>query len=382
MGRRIVLEEGGNQSGIILEETKADNEAELQEKLKRNPGLLPVEEFGLSSPLMVVGRETPLPSGSVDLLCLANTGDLVIVEFKTGPSNPDFRHTLSQMLDYGAHLWKMGYEVFEEAVARSYFMSQRCPDDSPVYRKASLQDAAAATWPDLSEEGFQDLRTNLTRNLTDGRFFFVAVAQRFTETILRTAAYLNAVAERGRFVAVEMVRFSYGKTSAYEARTVLKPSQAEIKSTDATTRDRLLDALGDEDYRTSVKDFLEAAEGFDVRFFWGTQGMSLRIPVDERPEPLSVGWIFPQGSYGWMGALDVSLGYDRETASKYTKAIIPDLEAYVNALTALGIGKKIPTARLEAFHFSPSEFIETKDKIVAILGDLVTAIRNRYENLS
>jgi len=48
-----------------------------QERLKDSPDLLPVEELGLPGPLLVVGRETTLPSGAADLLALAPTGDLV-----------------------------------------------------------------------------------------------------------------------------------------------------------------------------------------------------------------------------------------------------------------------------------------------------------------
>jgi hypothetical protein len=46
---------------------------------------------------MVVGRETALPSGRVDLLAVTPTGDVLIIEFKTGPQNPttDARSTNS-----------------------------------------------------------------------------------------------------------------------------------------------------------------------------------------------------------------------------------------------------------------------------------------------
>ena len=170
MGRKIILRREGEVTGQILEESQASDEAQLQEQLKENPDLLPIEEYELSGPLMVVGRETTLPSGSVDLTCLTKSGDLVLVEFKTGPQNPDFRHVLAQLLDYGSHMWGMEYEVFEETVARSYFESNRCPPGSPVRKKPSLEEGARATWTDLSEDEFSEFKGNLTRNLGDGRF--------------------------------------------------------------------------------------------------------------------------------------------------------------------------------------------------------------------
>ena len=73
-----------NGSPHQLTQVVASNEAELQELVKENPDILPYEEYDLAGPLMVVGRETTLPSGAVDLVGLARSG---IVEFKTGPQN-------------------------------------------------------------------------------------------------------------------------------------------------------------------------------------------------------------------------------------------------------------------------------------------------------
>ena len=56
----------------ILTEVLADDEAQLQELMKENPELLPIEEFEMTGPLMVVGRETTLPSGAVDLIGISH----------------------------------------------------------------------------------------------------------------------------------------------------------------------------------------------------------------------------------------------------------------------------------------------------------------------
>jgi RecB family endonuclease NucS len=52
-------------------------------------------DLGLPGDLLVVGRETRVASGAIDLLCLSRSGELVIIEFKTGPQNSDFRHALA-----------------------------------------------------------------------------------------------------------------------------------------------------------------------------------------------------------------------------------------------------------------------------------------------
>ncbi len=123
----MVQQEDGSRP--VLTEVLADNEAQLQEIMKEKPDLLPVDEFEMSGPLMVLGRETTLPSGAVDLLSVARSGELLLIEFKTGPQNSDFRHVLAQLLDYGSDLWRMSYEEFESTVANRYFSSDRCDDD-------------------------------------------------------------------------------------------------------------------------------------------------------------------------------------------------------------------------------------------------------------
>src|SRR2546423_1917903 len=106
MARKIVIVRDDGSQSALLTEVAAHDEAQLQERIKNDPDLLPIDEFGMTGPLMVVGRETTLPSGAVDLVALARSGELLIVEFKTGPQNPDFRATLAQLIDYGSDLWR------------------------------------------------------------------------------------------------------------------------------------------------------------------------------------------------------------------------------------------------------------------------------------
>ena len=91
MPRKIVLEgpDGGSEQ---LEEVLADSEAQLQKFLKANPDLLPIEELDLSGPMPVVGAETQVNSGAIDLVGLTPAAEILLIEFKTGPQNPDYRH--------------------------------------------------------------------------------------------------------------------------------------------------------------------------------------------------------------------------------------------------------------------------------------------------
>jgi len=98
----------------------------------------------------VIGRETYLPSGAVDLVGLTRGGDLLIIELKIGPQNSDFRRVLAQLLDYGSDLWRMFLDVFEGTVARQYFLHGNCTDER-VKGICSLSEAMERVWPDITK---------------------------------------------------------------------------------------------------------------------------------------------------------------------------------------------------------------------------------------
>ncbi len=310
--KMIVMREDGARP--VLTEVLADDEAQLQELIKDNPDLLPIDEFGMTGPVMVVGRETTLPSGGVDLVGLAQSGELLVVEFKTGPQNSDFRHALAQLLDYGSDLWGLSYEEFESTVASRYFCSARC-QDRRVRGKSSLAEAAHATWPDLSDEEAAGLRDQLVQQLRNGSFHYVVVAQRFAPTIERTVEYLNATMQGAQFYAVELVKFLADRLAAFESRTVLKPERRKVPDGASTVdEERFLAAIGDDRYRQALRELLEACRGLDLRFGWGTVGTSIRVPTRDRAESLTIGWLFPGGGRGWMGLSDLNLGFDTKLA--------------------------------------------------------------------
>jgi hypothetical protein len=366
--KMIVVRDDG--SSPVLTEAPAENEAQLQELVKDTPDLLPIDEFDMAGPLMVVGRETTLPSGSVDLVALARGGELLIVEFKTGPQNTDFRQVVAQLLDYGSDLWEMSYEVFESTVAQRFFASDRC-QDLRLRGKQTLSEAASAVWPDLSEEDASQFEERVTQALTNGAFHYLVVAQRFTRPPLRTIEYLNKAMPAARFYAVELVRFGDAALSAFESRTVLKPQSSggtrpPVRTTD---EDRFLASVVDELYREALRELLEVCRGLSLRFEWGTMGTSIRLPTADRAEPLSIGWLFPSVA-GWMGLRDLNLGYDPASATA-TPSVQPALEQYVAAAAQLPGAEPARTRSLSAYHFRPDAVVRNRNRIADLLAELV-----------
>ena len=99
-----------------LIEAPAENEHHLQEVMKNSPTLLPVDDLGITGPLLVVGRESSVASGIIDLVGAVPSGDLILVEFKTGPQNPDFRHALAQLGSMNGARW-LTWKVFSNPSA-------------------------------------------------------------------------------------------------------------------------------------------------------------------------------------------------------------------------------------------------------------------------
>jgi hypothetical protein len=148
----------------------------------------------------------------------------------------------------------------------------------------------------VEETPFQE---RLTEQLTSGAFHYAVVAQHFTPTMERTVEYLNSLTSDARFYAVELVRFAADKISAFESRTVLKPAPPRTGSAGVTVNEvQFLEQIGDDAYREALREFLDFCHGLGLRFSWGTAGTSIRVPIPNRKNPLSVAWLFPPG--GWV----------------------------------------------------------------------------------
>jgi hypothetical protein len=371
MARKIIVVTRDSPSRVLLSEELARDEAQLQEMMKDNPDLLPIDEFGMAGPLLVVGRETTLPSGAVDLIALARGGEVLLIEFKTGPQNADFRSSLAQLVDYGSDLWQMSIEQFETSVAQRYFGSERCGD--PRFRGKTFLDAAVNTlWGDLSAEEKAALNDRLAEQLASGTFHYVIVAQRLTPTTIRTIEYLNTAMVGARFYAVELVRFAGDGTDAFEARTISKPS-ARVHNSQLLNEERFLEGIADDRYREEIRELLALCQNLGLRLAWGTVGTSIRLVIPDRRDLLTVGWLFPTSGGGWMGLTDLTLGFDPSSARR-----IPSVDAalreYVTRVESLEGARKEGRGGLQAFHLSPETVIRDKRRIADALTDLVRRV--------
>ena len=379
MPRRVLVK--SKDEAFDLVEVPAPNEKHLQEIMKGRPTLVPAEDLGYDDDLLVVGRETTLASGAIDLLCLASSGSLVLIEFKTGPQNPDFRHALAQLIDYGSDLWQMTLTDFDQGVVQRFLASSYC---DPAYKSAtSLRELVEGTAWALDDDGWDQLQDRLKHVLEVGDFDFVVAAQRFTPAMLSSLDYLNATTRYGRYFLLQLVQLAGSDLEAYSAQMVGKPSQATSGTTNGPKAGQVkeaefLESLSDEGYRSAVADILSAIRALGLTIGWGSKGTAFRIQTEDRAEPLSIGWAFPEGT-GWAGVRHLSLGVDQASASK-TPSITNQLHAYLAQVHSIPAGVPIKSQTVEGRIFAPEHVPAVKGDIIRTIENLVASIKGERKD--
>jgi len=377
MPRRVLVERATESFDLV--EVAAPSEHALQEVMKSNPQLIPSDDLGLDGDLLVVGRETTLASGAIDLLCLARSGDLVLIEFKTGPQNPDFRHALAQVIDYGSDLWRLSVDDFDRGVVQRYLASDHC--DAAYKPSRDLNDAIVRRGWALTDTERTSLGRRLSEVLETGDFTYVVAAQRFTSSMMTSLEYLNTTMRRGRFYLVEIVRLHGLDLVAHAAQVVASPhrsagSSGSVAAGHANEAD-FLNAIESDAYREAMKDIFSTCATLGLIMFWGAKGASIRIQTPDRSEPLSVGWAFLGGDQ-WFGAKHLSLGVDQASLAQ-TPSVREAVLRFVEHVKTIP-GAKPLTTKLDACIFEPTAVPAAKDAIIAALDDLVQSVQSGSSN--
>ena len=335
----------------------------------RNSGL------GLDGDLLVVGRETSLASGYIDLLCLARSGDLVLVEFKTGPQNPDFRHALAQAIDYGSDLWRLSVEDFDRGVVQRYLAGGRV--DAAFRGARTLSEAIERTSWDLTSDDRTALFERLTEVLQTGDFAFFIAAQRFTDSMKNSLDYLNATMRRGRFYLVEVIQLTGAELIAHATQVVAAPARwnAARSTTEGARKDveeaEYLSSIGDPAYRDAVRSIIARCETLGIEVKWRSRGAALRIDTPDRRQPLAIGWMLSEGSH-WQAARYVTLGVD-PTSLAQTPSVANAVLAYAERVKSIP-GGVAPKSALNAATFPPAV-------LPGVLGEVDGALTALVEQL-
>lgn len=73
--------------------------------------------------MLIVGRESGLGNGAVDVVGVDPDGLVTVIECKLDRNPEVKRKVIGQVLGYGAYIWRLTYDAFEQQVVRPYFGS-------------------------------------------------------------------------------------------------------------------------------------------------------------------------------------------------------------------------------------------------------------------
>lgn len=369
MPRRVLMQRDGETFDLV--ESPAPNEHHLQEVMKSQPQLIPADDLGIDGDLLVVGRETALASGYIDLLCISRAGDVVLIEFKTGPQNPDFRHALAQLIDYGSDLWRLSLEDFDRGVVQRYLAGARVI--STLQRASTLAEAIALSDWHLSDEELASLMVRLAEVLATGDFHFVVAAQRFTMSMQASLEYMNATMSFGRFYLVEIVQLLGADLTAHAAQVVAAPprrtgsSGSRIASGQADEA-ALVSSFDNSEVREAIRDIISACSTLGLEVKWRDRGASVRFTTIDRRQPLSIGWLLPEGSQ-WQGAKFVTFGVD-PSSLEHTPSVEGPVLRFAERLSQIPGARKV-AGKLNAYMFEPLAITAAVGSLVAELEVLV-----------
>lgn len=192
------------------------SEEELQVFLREHPELIPVDDIELGTPpLLCIGWEVSVASGSEDLLYLDETGLLTIIETKLGRNRDARRAVVGQILEYASYACAWTTDQVEVR-AQKFLSSDECPKQ---YRGLALEQALRhfleSTNP-AAQDGFsyEDFLSRVRTNLELGHIRLVIVIDDPPDPLLRTVEFVNRFSERFEMYLIQLKRFHDKATDA------------------------------------------------------------------------------------------------------------------------------------------------------------------------
>lgn len=198
-----------DKQGVRALEPGFADEKELQTFLRENSDLMPTDEIEVGTPpLLCIGWEVGVASGSQDLLYIDETGLLTIVETKLKKNPEARREVVGQILEYAsdASAWTAS-DV--EAKAQKFYASKECP---PGYERKSLEEALRyflekTDSPAREDFSYEDFLNQISTNLQRGHIRLIIAIDETPPSLLRTVEFVNRFSERFEMYLIQLKRF-------------------------------------------------------------------------------------------------------------------------------------------------------------------------------
>ena len=283
---RIILFE--DEKSNILFSSDYDDEKELQELVKDEPGIIEISSI-FDSPLLIIGRE----SLRIDVLGITLSGVPVIVECKR-KDNADMRYIIAQIFEYGSILKNKSFDDLD-TYSRNYFNSDKCKEVK--YKNKSLLEALATLKeenPDFDNTSNENIQDTIISNLEEGNFYLLAVADEIDPTTKGTIDFLNSKLNGVYIEMVEIKKFKANNTIVFvpkhinpERTTIANNSRNRISSGIGKTTIADMKSRGTFKQSENITNIINEWEKHDNCLIeMGTSGLSMRY------RDISVLWLF------------------------------------------------------------------------------------------
>lgn len=316
----IIISEGGKNAKKI---EKSDLKAEdfLQKFIYDNPETLPLDDIKEDIRLLIVAREFPTSSGSIDALGIDKDGDIYVIETKLY-KNPDKRLVIAQVLDYGAALWR-GYGNFNDFL--------KAIDDKVQAQFSTNVNQKLEDFFGITDDDVATLLSNTESNLKDGNFRFLVLMDKLHDRLKDLIIFVN---RNSRF-DIFGVEMEFYKFKDYEI-TIPRLFGSEVKvkpgiSTTSGTRRKWDEKSFFQDVRSrlagdeldSIKGLYEFSRKIADKISWGTGAARGSFnPKFNKISARSLYTVYSDGTlqlnFGWLN--------DSETAKKYSDSFRKELQ--------------------------------------------------------
>lgn len=198
-----------DESGVRALEEGYASEAELQEFLREHADLIPVDEIELGTPpLLCIGWEVGVASGSQDLVYVDATGLLTVVETKLKKNPEAKREVVGQILEYGAQMSTWSSAAIEKK-ANEFLTSDICPEE---YRGNTLEQALALFMgkhaaPDAPGLPYAEFLEAIATNLERGQIRLIIAVDEPPDPLLRTVEFVNRFSRHFDMYLLQLKRF-------------------------------------------------------------------------------------------------------------------------------------------------------------------------------
>ncbi len=359
-----------------LEESAFETEDELQALIAAHPELLDGEQIrpGDARRWILIKREQEIgatvgggTSWSVDHLIVDQDAVPTLVEVKRG-SNREVRRTIvGQLLEYAAHAaetWAV--DELRDSFERGASEVGRDPSDE----LATL----IGTDGDPDADSFWEA---VSTNLAARRLRLLFVADTIPDPLAQVATFLNAQMPNIEVLAVEIKRFRGKSLQTVVPRVIGRTTASTVHGRpEQLTRDSFLDGFEDQDVRGVAERLLNVVEGSGGKLDFYTSGLSVRAKCSLRPQPVSIGWFYPEPSRkGWMNTRDFSFGVGVLDEDDLPDELRATLESWVVQFSRDAFAEEVSSKGVNAWAVSYESVVRYQDELAERLSNVIAAIR-------